>query len=836
MTTYTQVPNPAGWVAFPGGTNQAFDARFDSDGTTFWVFQQLGNGFARYNISGLSLVYSGSFFGNTSSHDILQHDEGIMLWDQDDAGHYFVTNGTNIYKFHIGTSAGGDVLDTHSVTDATLALSALSPAVDIGTGTLQTQNTEVFKVCKSGGVNYLLIVGTVTISTLHNAVMWVINADTMTFVGSYVDAPVTNGKFGYEGWVDNAGDIWMFAEVGADGSFDFVQWHPANGATGGTLNGVTVHNVTTTTMGFGSPAFAAYDPDNSKIIAAGYGTGTGLNLAVIDSSTFTRTALRADDGTVGYSNWLDGTLSSFAYNCRSSVTAFGLNGDTNPNGSFQGGLLKILDKTSLAINNTTDIASGINASGGGVLWGSTVDTNPGYGGAWVYNPATGNMLAGFSNQAVSSSVYLVTGLPTYSAGNPTISLSKTSLSYSGEEGASVPSQNVGVANAGTGTLSYTTSSDAAWLTCTPASGTAPGTLVVSVNLSGRAPNTYTGHITVSAAGATNTPQTITVTLTVTAPATLSLTGATTIQLAGVVGGVNPPVMALSASNSTNSDVMTVSPSSDASWLTTSAAITAPGTLRLTTNIAGLAAGSYTGHVTVAASNVTVPSAPVQGSPATVTVNLTIYACAPSLTLNNYNFWLKTNGDFTNIVQLSCDPLKGPLNQVGPLGAFDPTRDLTVYIDGVPTKVNTFNFSPCSNRYVLHMASQFSAKSVVQVVHHLPSPPFRDQSGSPLTVRGFAIGYRPTVASLGVLPTSTLPNMPVTLYYETQGVGQIRIKDSGTAYDSGMIDVSAYPDGFLEVAGGFASTITLTMYCYDNSGNPVQIKGVALTASTTITIV
>jgi len=61
-------------------------------------------------------------------------------------------------------------------------------------------------------------------------------------------------------------------------------------------------------------------------------------------------------------------------------------------------------------------------------------------------------------------------------------------------------------------LNYTATSDAAWLTVTPTTGTAPQDLIVSVNTSGLSAGTLTGHITISAAGALQSPQTVTVTL------------------------------------------------------------------------------------------------------------------------------------------------------------------------------------------------------------------------------------------------------------------------------------------------------------------------------------
>ena len=48
-------------------------------------------------------------------------------------------------------------------------------------------------------------------------------------------------------------------------------------------------------------------------------------------------------------------------------------------------------------------------------------------------------------------------------------------------------------NTGDGTLTFTATDDATWLTVTPASGTAPRDLSVAVNTAGLAAGTYNGH-------------------------------------------------------------------------------------------------------------------------------------------------------------------------------------------------------------------------------------------------------------------------------------------------------------------------------------------------------
>lgn len=101
---------------------------------------------------------------------------------------------------------------------------------------------------------------------------------------------------------------------------------------------------------------------------------------------------------------------------------------------------------------------------------------------------------------------------------PIISLSSTSLTYAGTAGGSNPAnQSFAISNTGAGTLTWTASDNAAWLTLSPASGTAAGTVTASVNITGLASGTYSSTITVAATGATS--KTLPVTLTVSPAAT-----------------------------------------------------------------------------------------------------------------------------------------------------------------------------------------------------------------------------------------------------------------------------------------------------------------------------
>jgi hypothetical protein len=199
---------------------------------------------------------------------------------------------------------------------------------------------------------------------------------------------------------------------------------------------------------------------------------------------------------------------------------------------------------------------------------------------------------------------------------PTISLSASSLSFQGLQGGANPAaQTLSLTNTGGGTLTWTGTATEAWVTLTPASGTAPASVAVEVNTAGLSAGTYTASITFSAPGATNTPATVAVTLTVGAPPGVGLS-ATTFVFTGQAGGASPADQTLTISN-TGGGTLNWSATDDAAWLTLSATSgTAPSTVTLSVSHAGLAAGIYTGTITVTGTG-------ASNSPATIGVTLTV---------------------------------------------------------------------------------------------------------------------------------------------------------------------------------------------------------------------
>src|SRR5207249_10148881 len=168
--------------------------------------------------------------------------------------------------------------------------------------------------------------------------------------------------------------------------------------------------------------------------------------------------------------------------------------------------------------------------------------------------------------------------------SPTMSLSPSSLTFSGTQGGANPAaKTLSITNTGGGTLSWTVSDNAAWLSLSPASGTAPSSATASVNTAGLAAGTYNATITVAATGATNTPQAVPVTLTVAAASPTIGLSPTSLSFTGTQGGTNPAAKTVSITN-TGGGTLSWTVGDNGAWLSLSPASgTAPGSATASVN-------------------------------------------------------------------------------------------------------------------------------------------------------------------------------------------------------------------------------------------------------------
>jgi hypothetical protein len=260
--------------------------------------------------------------------------------------------------------------------------------------------------------------------------------------------------------------------------------------------------------------------------------------------------------------------------------------------------------------------------------GITQTIQPGLSGTFALTASFANLTAGsYTGTATISGGGVTKQVPvtltlTAATSTPAIGLNTTSLGFAGTVGGTNPStQTIAVSNIGGGTLTWTASSTASWLTLSPLSGTNTGTITANVNQAGLLAGSYTAMISVTATGAT--AKTIPVTLTLTASTTSTTIGLTptTLAFAGTVGGTNPAAKPFTITNS-GGGTLSWTLSSNAAWLhintPSGTTTTETDTINASVTTSGMAAGTYNGIITVTASG-------SSNSPRQIPVSLTLSA-------------------------------------------------------------------------------------------------------------------------------------------------------------------------------------------------------------------
>ena len=209
-----------------------------------------------------------------------------------------------------------------------------------------------------------------------------------------------------------------------------------------------------------------------------------------------------------------------------------------------------------------------------------------------------------------------------------LAASPSSLQFAYTLGGDVPAaQSIQLANNGSATVTWSATVSELWLSLSPASGTLPSTLSVSVSPASLTAGTYTATVLITPSGTSNSPLMVNVTLTVAAVsgAALAVTPqALTFNYAP--GGTTPAAQTISIAN-TGSGTLSWIASSSVPWATLSAAsgtatASAPATLSVSVNPASLAVGSYTGNVQIAAAG-------ASGSPVSVSLTLVVGVAQPA---------------------------------------------------------------------------------------------------------------------------------------------------------------------------------------------------------------
>jgi hypothetical protein len=215
---------------------------------------------------------------------------------------------------------------------------------------------------------------------------------------------------------------------------------------------------------------------------------------------------------------------------------------------------------------------------------------------------TGTVILSSSDAANASQAVEVSFTVT-AATLPTLNILPATLSFTAHAGDVSQPPQVAAINAGSATIHYTTSTaSASWLHATPATGSAPGSMNIAVAPAGLGPGTYTGAVTVSADGVANSPQAVFVTLTVSSkPAPKLAVSPISMSFTAQAGGKPPAGQTIAMISTGEAFGFKVTTGSSAAWLTaTPGDGLTPGSITVSVNPSGLAAGTYNSSVSIAA--------------------------------------------------------------------------------------------------------------------------------------------------------------------------------------------------------------------------------------------
>ena len=185
---------------------------------------------------------------------------------------------------------------------------------------------------------------------------------------------------------------------------------------------------------------------------------------------------------------------------------------------------------------------------------------------------------------------------------------------------------------------------------------------VAVNISNLSRGSHEGQITISAKNTSNSPQMITVHLTVSGP--IITVDTTSLSFEGLKGEPNPPSQVFKIHNS-GEDTLNYQISDNRGWISVSPASGDSSgewdEIKVSVDISNLSRGSYAGQLTITAEN-------ASNSPQMIIVNLTVKG--PEISLNksslsfkavagesappSQGFKIKNSGEGTLIYQISTD--------------------------------------------------------------------------------------------------------------------------------------------------------------------------------------
>ncbi len=189
-------------------------------------------------------------------------------------------------------------------------------------------------------------------------------------------------------------------------------------------------------------------------------------------------------------------------------------------------------------------------------------------------------------------------------GSSTLVAYPTSLSFTAPLGVTPASQSMTVSSATTSAASFLATSTVSWLSLSPAGGVTPTVISVTANPAGLAAGNYTGSITLTPMDGT-AGQSVQVQFVVGSGQAGGLTiSPSSLSFTGSAGGASPAAQTLTLTSNLGYAIQytaTASTNSGGSWLFVSPVSGyAPQAVTVSVNTIGLAAGTYSGQIMIAA--------------------------------------------------------------------------------------------------------------------------------------------------------------------------------------------------------------------------------------------
>jgi hypothetical protein len=408
--------------------------------------------------------------------------------------------------------------------------------------------------------------------------------------------------------------------------------------------------------------------------------------------------------------------------------------------------------------------------------------------------------------------------------HPEIQFSPTNLAFTAQVGGNNPSsKNIFVSNSGEGTLDYLINCGKNWLSISPNSGQSQGKEkkhIVSADISGLDSGAYSAIITISDLDATNSPQKVNVSLTISeaeeAQPEIQVIP-TYLSFSAQIGGGDPGSQNIYIQN-TGDSTLHFEVESDSSWISvdpsSGTSKNYQKTIKISVNISGLNAGTHQGDILIIDPDAT-------NSPQKVNVNLEITEESPpkiSIDPKNITFqafqggsnpspaylFVSNSGEGTLIYSIDWD-----------------TNWLSVSPNNGQTKEVARKHTVSANVSGLN-AGSYSATITVSDPNASNSP-----KRTNVTLNIISI---PTDNKLGISispssgPTGTIVSIPISILGNTSEISTFGLE---MHFDANMFEFQSVSSGSLTgnwgaVSGNETSSGTITIGGVPFSGTPISI--------------